>query len=283
MQRFPEKGGVESVSGRALVVLIMIALVAMFIFMTMGFSRIFQRAEITLQEYDEDIVDFLAPNAAREFSYGERHFSAEQPAAYDIDRAERFFDEAALRDPKLPYVYHELARIAFLKGNFGEALGFIDSQIALQGDKTPNSYYVRGLIEGYSGDYTDAEIDYAHYLTYDPIDWAAVNDYSWVLLKDNKPAAADAAITAVLNYFPTNAWLLNSDAIALSELGATSTAQIRIDAAARAIEALTPDQWSAAYPGNDPRIAEEGLAAFQTAVKNNMHTIDNGGDVPAVQ
>ena len=94
---------------------------------------------------------------------------------------------------------------------------------------------------------------------------------------------ADAAIMAVLKYFPTNAWLLNSDAIALSKLGATSTAQIRINAAARAVDALTPDQWSHAYPGNDPGIAEEGLAAFRNAVMNNMHTIDSGGHIPAVQ
>src|ERR1019366_7717896 len=134
-----------------------------------------------------------------------------------------------------PYLYHEIGRISFLEGNFRTALAQIDFQIDMHGDSEPKSYYVRGLIEGFMGDYADSEHDYAQYLQFDPIDWAAVNDYSWALLKDGKPAQADAAIEAVLKYFPDNAWLLNSDAIALSEMGEATSAKARIDAAERIV------------------------------------------------
>ena len=91
-----------------------------------------------------------------------------------MNRAEIFFQRAVQLDPHLPYVFHQLGRIAFLEGDFNLALSYINTQIDLEGSTTPNSYYMRGLIEGYMGDYTDAETDYVHYLKYDPIDWAAV-------------------------------------------------------------------------------------------------------------
>lgn len=236
------------------------------------------------QHAQEDVMITLFPSAQRYYAYGNRHFDASADAdAYDISRAEYMYQHALALDPTMPFIYHQLARIAFLQDNLPLALSYIDVQIQNEGDKTPNSYYVRALIEGYMGNYPSAESDYAHYLAYDPINWAAVNDYSWVLLKDKKPAQADAAIEGVLSYFPSNPWLLNSDAIALSEMGDATTAKVRIDAAAQAISTLTPQSWSAAYPGNDPGIAGEGLDAFSAAVAENMHSIDTGAPAHAVQ
>ncbi len=237
-----------------------------------------------LINHQEDAWYAKHPSAELAYEYGEYHLNSTlHPLSYNIDRAEHFFQLAVQQDPHLPYIYHELAHVAFLTDDLPVALAYIDVQIDEQGDKTPSSYYLRGLIEGFMGNYSDAEKDYAHYLQYDPIDWAAVNDYAWVLLKDNKPASADVAIEAVLKYFPSNAWLLNSDAIALSELGDATTARERIDAASQAVLSLSSATWSRAYPGNDPGIADQGLTAFKSAVEKNMHTLDSGERIPAVQ
>lgn len=240
-------------------------------------------ARLTIGEYTEAADLWMHPSAQRAYAYGDEHFNADDPSAYDINSAEYFFTIAAKLDPSLPYVFHELARIEFLKGDFNGALSYINIQILDQGDKTPTSYYMRGLIEGYMGDYADAEQDYAHYLKYDPIDWAAVNDYSWVLLKDGKPALANAAIEKVLQYFPNNPWLYNSDAIALSEMGDATSARERINVASQAVTQLTAAQWARAYPGNAPNVAGQGLAALKNAIADNIHTIDSGGHIPAVQ
>ncbi len=254
-------------------VAIALALAAYLVCRSLWFSEI-----VELYQYRSD------PNAARAFEDGEHHFnSSTYPAAYDIDRAQYYFQLALMQDPHLPYIYHELARVAFLEGNYPLALAYIDVQIQNQGDNTPTSYYMRALIEGFMKDYADAETDYARYMTFDPINWAAVNDYSWVLLKDNKPKQADAAIEKVLQYFPSNPWLLNSDAIALSEMGDATSARARIDAAETALAPLTPQSWSNAYPGNDPNIAGEGLDAFRAAVADNMHSIDTGSVAHALQ
>ena len=231
----------------------------------------------------EDISYVLHPSASAAFALGEKHFNNTAPDAYDLNRAEYFFHVTAAIDLQYPYVYHELARISFLRGDFDMAMTQIDEQIKLHGDSEPNSYYVRGLIEGFKGDYVDSEQDYAHFLQFDPDDWAGVNDYAWVLLKDNKPGVAAAAIAKVLPYFQSNPWLLNSDAIALYETGNTTAALTKAQAALQAVDALSPEDWAHAYPGNDFSIAAQGLSVFKAAVLENVHTIESGKPASTLQ
>jgi len=221
----------------------------------------------------EDIVFAIAPSAPRAFAYGERHFSASSPLLYDLPRAERYFEAARGIDPSIPFLYHELARIAFLKGNFTLALQDINSQILLWGDKEPNSYYVRGLIEGYAGQYDVAANDYDHYLQFDPHDWAAINDYTWVLLKAGRFVDASVAALKGLAYFPTNPWLLNSEATALFEMHRPNDALSDALRAEAAVGAVTEAQWLTAYPGNDPASASDGLDSLRTAIQKNVVAI----------
>jgi tetratricopeptide (TPR) repeat protein len=225
------------------------------------------------QHIQENITFEMHPSAALAFEYGERHFDGQNPAEYDIARATYFFNKAALLDPTTLYLFHELARIAFLRGDFKTAMADINLQIALHGDQTPNSYYVRGLIEGYMGDYTDSANDYQHFLATDPQNWAGINDYAWVLLKAGRPQDAVVATAYGLKYFPGNPWLLNSNAIGLYEMGLITPARDQAHAALAAAAGITEAQWLHAYPGNDPKIAAEGIAAFQSAVIENMHSI----------
>ena len=159
------------------------------------------------------------------------------------------------------------------QGHYDTALGYINTQINLYGTSTPNSYYVRGLIEGFKGDYPSSIADYRIYIASDPTNWAATNDLAWVLLKADKPKDALDAINKVLPYWPENAWLLNSKATALYELDRLNEAHTVVLLAMNAVSTLQPAQWSKAYPGNDPLVASTGVADFQTAVVNNMHTI----------
>ncbi|HUO50669.1 MAG TPA: hypothetical protein VMU25_03875 [Candidatus Paceibacterota bacterium] len=217
----------------------------------------------------------FAPNAERDFAYGERHLNASSnPQAYNLDLAEYFFWQAQKLDPMIPYLYHEIARVDFLRGNFTKALDEINLQIENQGDNTPNSYYVRGLIEGYMGDYTDAARDYAHFLQFDPYNWAGLNDYAWVLLKAGRSADAAAATSKGLSRFPNNPWLLNSNVIALYEIGDIKDARTQAQKAVAAVASVTTADWLHSYPGNDPAIAQEGIASLKEAATNNMHMVD---------
>ena len=227
-----------------------------------------------LQKQYENMLFAMMPTASRAAEYGTKHFDAQQYRSYDIQVAEHFYKEAAALDPQYPYVYHQLARIAFLRGEFDDALALINKQISLHGDTAPKSYYIRALIEGYGGDYAAAAKDYEHYLTFAPVSWAAHNDYAWVLLKANRPQDAVKVTTDGLVYFPNNPWLLNTNATALYETGDLAGARTAAEAAVRAAETLTEKEWLTAYPGNDPHIAQAGIAAFKKATLDNMHTIE---------
>jgi len=267
------------ISTRALAVAILIIpLFALLVYGTHGG----QRVRILMGNMYEDISDAVVPDAERAFLYGEKHFNS-RAEDYDIARAERFFVNAMMRDPDLPLVRHELARVYFLKGDFPKALGFINAQVALHGDEFPNAYYVRGLIEGYAGDYAAAAKDYEHFLRFDPHNWAAMNDYAWVLLKAHRSQDAALVASEGLTLFPDNPWLLNSQAIALYEMNAFSAALRSAQKASAAVAVLSEAEWLRAYPGNDPGSAAEGIASFKKAVADNMHTIETALASSAVQ
>ena len=193
---------------------------------------------------------------------------------YDINRAQYMYEAAHRLSDTLPFVHHQLARIAFLRGDFPTAMRYIDEEIALPGGpKSPSSFYIRGLIEGFAGMYTDSAIDYEKYLRFDPNNWAAVNDYAWVLLKGNRPKEAEAVIARELPFYPTNPWLLNSHATALYEMGRAGEARVEIEKARDVLMTITREKWLIAYPGNDPKIADEGIASFKKSVEDNIHHI----------
>ena len=222
----------------------------------------------------ENAALFIDPSAERAFSYGGAHFDASHPDMYDLDRATYFFAEASEINPEYPYLHHQIARIAFLKGDFTTALREIDKEIELNGAKHANAYYVRGLIKGFKGDYAGAAEDYEVFLRKYPKNWAAINDYAWVLLKDDRPRDALVALDWGVMSWPENAWLHNSRATALFEVGRIEEAAEAAAEAARLVDSVTEADWLDAYPGNDPLIAPQGIAAFKKAVAENMHTID---------
>lgn len=211
------------------------------------------------------------PTPGKALALGQKHFDSKRGDLYDIDRAAAYLEEARTLDPDYPTLNHELARIAFLRGDFVKAMWYIDREIELQGESFPNAYYIRGLIEGYMGEYHAAALDYAVYLRHDPTNWAAINDYAWVLLKAQRTEDALASARQGLKHFPQNPWLLNSEAIALYELGEYEESMQSAALASVAAANVTHDLWLLAYPGNDPATAEMGVRSLRQAIEDNIH------------
>ncbi len=219
----------------------------------------------------EDVALLLAPSADRAYAYGTRHFNATDPAHYNLARAEKMYTLALSMDPAFPYTHHQIARIAFLKGDHARALVHINESI--DRDPDPSSFYIRGLIKGFVGDYEGAARDYRTFLREKPTSWAGINDYAWVLLKADRPLEALVAVDWGLIYSPENVWLYNNKATAHMELGQY---ELAYDAALRAQEmvgGVSEEEWLRAYPGNDPLIAAEGIEALKNAIEINIHTI----------
>lgn len=228
---------------------------------------------VRIQKAYQFVHAHLSTDPQVAYDYGDRRFSALVPEWYDVDAAEYYFLLAAARDPNLPFVNHQLARVEFLRGDFLDALILINRELEVNPDPSPSTYYIRGLIEGFAGLYDMSARDYEIYLDADPTNWAAINDYAWVLLKADRSREALLATVRGLSYFPENPWLLNSNAIALYEEGFIEEAHEQALQATKYAMRLQERDWLIAYPGNDPRVAHEGLHALSDSIRTNVLTI----------
>lgn len=211
-------------------------------------------------------------NAQLQFDAG-TYFLNTRSSNYDLGRAEKYLKRAVRANPSFPYVHHELARVYFLNGDFDAAELHATIEIQNHGDESPRAYYVRGLVRGFQGDYEGAVFDYAQYLKFDPHNWAAINDYAWVLLKSEHFEEAIIASARGLQFFPDNAWLLSTNSVALAEQGYAGPARAQAEAAVVAAQKVTEEEWLKAYPGNDPRIASDGVAALRSATELNAQML----------
>ncbi len=243
-----------------------VSIVALCIFSLLLFLATLHRP---IEHFFEDQMFAHDHTAARAYRYGAKHFESGISGEYDIARAEYFFNQAVLIDPDYPYLQFELARIDFLMGRYANALTHADRAIQKYANEEPNAYYVRGLINGFTGKYEAAAADYEMYFKKAPANWAGINDYVWVLMKMQLPEAALEALNWGLQEWPGNPWLLNNKVTALYDLGRYAEAKVAADEAMRIVVTVTKADWLHSYPGNDPAVAEEGLAGFKRAVAEN--------------
>lgn len=201
------------------------------------------------------------------FFIGNYYFS---PKAYNLNYAEKMYQVAIKTNSEMPGVHYQLARIYFLRGRFDLARDTINREI----EKYPEfkrSLYVRGLINGYDGKMQEAADDFTEFLKWKPSSWAAHNDLAWVYFQvgdfDKVLSLADDG----LKYNPENPWLLNTKGLALYNLDRKEEAGEYLTRALEETEKLSPEDWKAAYPGNDPRFSAQGLKQMLEAVKLNKN------------
>ena len=109
-------------------------------------------------------------------SIGNYYFNVNNEGAYNLKKAKYYFNKALELDLDVSDAWHQLARINFLAGNFGDALLEINKQIEIHGDELMSSYYIRGLIYGFMDEYEMAEKDFLIFAEWDEGNWAVYND-----------------------------------------------------------------------------------------------------------
>ncbi len=213
----------------------------------------------------------LYPDANFAFEIGNYYFNAKGSGVYDLDKAERYFRKSLTLDPSTPAAWHQLARIDFLRGNFDAALSEINTQIEFHGDALIASYYVRGLIEGFQKNYSAAEKDFQTFLRMKPETWGVYNDLAWVYFQAGDFSRAEAIARRGLSVAPASPWLLTSLGVALLNLGRREEAAEVLQKAFDGAQSLTPADWGAVNPGNDPRTASGGLEKMKAAILENLN------------
>jgi len=205
---------------------------------------------------------------------GNHYFNVDGRGLYDLDKAEEYFQKALELDPNVPDAWHQLARIDFLRGNFDSAIVKINTQLELHGDSLMASYYIRGLIEGFQEKYPAAEKDFQKFLTWDPHNWAGNNDLAWIYFAQGKFEMAESQSRFALEFDANNPWLLLMHGVSLMNLGRKEEAKEEIVRAKEAASVLSSERWSFSYPGNDPRIAPQGVVEMQKAIERNLALVE---------
>ncbi len=192
---------------------------------------------------------------------------------YDIKKSLYFFNKTVSISPNYQYIHYQLARIYFILGDQKAALGYINKEIELYPEYT-RSYYVRGLINGYSKNFDDAVIDFKTFIKSKPESWAGNNDLAWIYFAKGDFENAAKTAKEGLKIAPKNPWLNNSAGVALMNLGEYSEAKKYLLTAKESANFITSNMWGAAYPGNDPEIYGQGLDSMRQSINDNLKLID---------
>lgn len=219
----------------------------------------------------ESVATAINPkDASLQFAIGNYYFGG---GSYDIEKAQSYFGKALEIDPMLQGPHYQLGRTYFIQSAFFDARREIDKEIELHPD-FKRSYYMRGLVNGYTRHYAEAEFDFQEFLKWKPESWAAHNDLAWIYFQEGKYKEAAETAQEGLKDAPDNPWLLNSLGVALLNIGKKKEAKEAFTKALASLNAMSPKDWGAAYPGNNPRIYSEGFAKMEASVEANLKLLD---------
>ena len=214
----------------------------------------------------------LALNAADpglQFAIGDYYFGR---GAYDVTQAKKYFQATIALDERYPRAHYQLSRTYFIRGNLNQALKEIDRELELYPD-FKRSYYIRGLTYGYRKELEKAAADFEEFLKWKPESWAGHNDLAWIYFQMGDYEKVLRTTEEGLQYTPLNAWLLNSQGVALLNLGRKEEARLAFEKALPIAMSMTVADWGRSYPGNNPEIYPQGLASMRESIKKNLELL----------
>lgn len=213
-------------------------------------------------------------------SIGEHYLHwVEEDTTYNREKAADYFMRAHELDQQLSGPTYQWGRTEFLIGRYANALSAFDVQWALyengaQTDQyTLPTQYMRALTNGLLGNFDVAEKlflslvrDHAN----DSRSWTYYNNLAWLYFQQGKFDDMEILMEEAIKQYPENPWILNMYGLALLNHNKNTVARdVFLRAQERANE-LTASDWLAAYPGNDPYIAQQGIAELKNSIAENV-------------
>lgn len=182
----------------------------------------------------------------------------------------KFFSSITLRQD-IQLVNYQLSRVYFVNGDLRSALYYIDIEIK-NFPEYKRSHYIRGLTLGYMDRQVEAIEEFKQFNSADQHKntWAGHNDQAWLEYEIGKYKDAVKTIEEVLPDNNSNPWLLNTYGAALIKLNDCDYAAQALSAAKINVEALTPEVWGIAYPGNNPNYYGLGLQEMKDIIDDNL-------------
>lgn len=199
-------------------------------------------------------------------------FFGQMPELYNINLAQFFFKQAAY--PRLgqapEFAHYQLSRTYFIEGFFRLAVTEAENEIKLYPENA-RTYYILGLTYGYMNKEEEAIVAFSKFIEAYPDSWAARNDMAWLQFRIGDIEGALATIEPVSGN--VNPWVQNTYGTILLNLGRTAEAEAAFFNAKQNANLISGEYWGAAYPGNDPRIYDEGLNSMKESIDSNLELV----------
>jgi len=221
----------------------------------------------------------LNEDAQLALDIGNYYLNAGNTGVYDLEKAQKYFNKSLEIDPSISGPWLKLGTIDFLGGYFWSAIAKFNKQLEFHGDMNARffmrTHYMRGLTFGYIGFLGDAKADFLNLLVWNKgleneTSWAYYNDLAWIYFQMGDYQRTEEVAEEALLSYPDNPWLLNMRGVALLNLERKDVARTILSRAIEEGRKLTEEDWKRAYPGNDPRLAGQGLSAMIEALEFNL-------------
>lgn len=205
-------------------------------------------------------------------------FFGGHPSLYNIKLAQFFYENQVKKDIQKSkaseqYVNYQLGRVHFIKGDSYKALEYLRAEESLH-PENKRVHYMKGLTYGYLNLEELAIEEFAKFIEWKPESWAARNDKAWLEFRLGKIDDALQTIEPVA-HLTDNAWVQNTYGTLLMNKKKYSEALRAYTYAKTAADKMTPKEWGAVYPGNDPRVYEVGLSATRKSIESNLQLIES--------
>ncbi len=218
------------------------------------------------------VAFFVFAFPAASFKFGNIFFG-DIPRLYQIDTAHFLFKQAAyprLHSEPAPYAHYQLSRTYFIRGDLFSALDEARAELTAYPDHT-GTYYILGLTYGYMNRNHEAIDAFSQYIETHPGTWAGRNDKAWLQFRIGDIDGALATMEPIAENFPYTPWVQNTlCALLLNREDRLAEAEKACSRAKESIDKMTASDWGRAYPGNHPKIYENGLQSMHKSVEQNL-------------
>lgn len=114
---------------------------------------------------------------------------------------------------------------------------------------------------------------FTKYIKARPETWAGRNDKAWLQFRIGDIDGAITTLEPVVNNFKYTPWVQNTYCALLIAKKRYKDAKEPCNDAKIAVDKMTDKDWGHAYPGNDPRIYNDGLEAMKLSINQNLELI----------
>ena len=196
-------------------------------------------------------------------------------SAYNVEVAAKLYSLSkettrAAGETDLMWINYQLSRTEFIKGNLYNALIYADKELELYPDNC-RTHYIRGLAYGYLEDLDNAIRDFEKFNKICVKNsWAGHNDLAWFWFRKGNMEKVVEVINEVKDIYPENPWLMNTYGVALLNQKKYAEAIKYLEIAKTSSDKMSEKSWGTAYPGNNPKIYDEGLSAMHKSISDNL-------------